>query len=62
MDQQNRISRRQLLTTGGKLAVYGAAIGIAPRFIRPARAGAPDPLAAGMIGGPTGFDRAERYQ
>jgi multiple sugar transport system substrate-binding protein len=62
MDQQNRMSRRQLLTTGGKLAVYGAAIGIAPRFIRPARAGASDALAAGMIGGPTGFDGAERYQ
>lgn len=62
MDIQNRISRRGLLTTGGKLAVYGAAIGIAPRFIRPARAGAPDALAPGMIGGPTGFDGAERYQ
>ncbi|WP_426033609.1 ABC transporter substrate-binding protein [Cypionkella sp. TWP1-2-1b2] len=56
------MSRRQLLTSGGKLAVYGAAIGIAPRFIRPARAEGADALATGMIGGTTGFPGAERYQ
>ena len=62
MFNQDRISRRNLLTSGGKLAVYGAALGIAPRFIRPARAQAADALAPGMIGGPTGFAGAERYQ
>jgi len=62
MNNDNRISRRNLLTTGGKLAVYGAAIGIAPRFIRPARAQSTEALAPGMIGGPTGFAGAERYQ
>lgn len=62
MDNQSRISRRQLLTSGGKLAVYGAAIGIAPKFIRPGRAQSTDALAPGMIGGPTGFPGAERYQ
>jgi multiple sugar transport system substrate-binding protein len=56
---QGRFSRRRFLTTGGKLAVYGAAIGIAPKFIRPAWA---QDLAPGMIGGPTGFPGAERYQ
>ena len=59
MDIKNRISRRQALQTGGKLALDGAAIGIAPRYIRPAWA---QSLAPGMIGGPTGFDGAERYQ
>ncbi|MEW9808817.1 extracellular solute-binding protein, partial [Mesorhizobium sp. ZMM04-5] len=33
-----------------------------PKFIRPGRAFAADALAPGMIGGPTGFDGAERYQ
>jgi hypothetical protein len=33
-----------------------------PVFLRPARAGASDALAPGMIGGPTGFAGAERYQ
>lgn len=54
-----RLTRRTLLQTGGKVALYGAAIGIAPRFLRPAHA---QDLAAGMIGGPTGFPGAERYQ
>lgn len=57
-----RMSRRSLLTSGGKAALYLGAIGIAPKFIRPGRAYAADALAAGMIGGPTGFDGAERYQ
>ena len=39
LDMDTRISRRGLLATGGKLALYGAAIGIAPRFIRPAAPG-----------------------
>jgi multiple sugar transport system substrate-binding protein len=58
----HRISRRQLLTSSGRLAVYGAAISFAPRFIRPGRAQSADALAPGMIGGPTGFAGAERYQ
>ncbi|RUW84471.1 sugar ABC transporter substrate-binding protein, partial [Mesorhizobium sp. M8A.F.Ca.ET.059.01.1.1] len=57
-----RISRRRLLASGGKAAVFVAATGIAPQFIRPGRAFAADALAPGMIGGPTGFDGAERYQ
>ncbi|TPL01551.1 MULTISPECIES: extracellular solute-binding protein [unclassified Mesorhizobium] len=57
-----RMSRRRLLASGGKAAVFVAATGIAPQFIRPGRAFAADALAPGMIGGPTGFDGAERYQ
>ena len=54
------ITRRQLLNRGFTYGAYGAAIGIAPRFIRPAWA--QEGLASGMIGGPTGFPGAERYQ
>ena len=57
-----RLSRRQLLASGGKAAALTAAIGIAPSFIRPGRAFAADALSPGMIGGPTGFNGAERYQ
>ncbi|MGT2467506.1 ABC transporter substrate-binding protein [Mesorhizobium atlanticum] len=62
MSQLIRMSRRGLLASGGKAAVFVAATGIAPQFIRPGRAFAADALAPGMIGGPTGFDGAERYQ
>jgi len=57
-----RMSRRSLLSTGAKAFALTAAAGIAPQFIRPGRAYAADALAAGMIGGPTGFAGAERYQ
>jgi multiple sugar transport system substrate-binding protein len=57
-----RMSRRRLLASGGKIAALTAVAGIAPKFIRPGRAYAADGLAQGMIGGPTGFDGAERYQ
>jgi multiple sugar transport system substrate-binding protein len=57
-----RMSRRRLLASGGKAVALVAAAGIAPSFIRPGRAYASDALAPGMIGGPTGFDGAERYQ
>lgn len=57
-----RMSRRQLLASGGKAAAVAVAAGIAPQFIRPGRAYAADALAPGMIGGPTGFEGAERYQ
>lgn len=36
MDINTCISRRRLLQTRGKRAIYGAAIGIAPRYSRPA--------------------------
>lgn len=57
-----RMSRRRLLAGGGKVVALTAAAGIAPQFIRPGRAFASDALATGMVGGPTGFDGAERYQ
>jgi len=57
-----RVSRRRLLASGAKVAALTAVAGIAPKFIRPGRAYAADGLAQGMIGGPTGFDGAERYQ
>lgn len=56
------VSRRRLLAAGAKTFALTAAIGIAPQFIRPGRAFAVDALAPGMIGGPTGFEGAERYQ
>ncbi|MGE3307930.1 MAG: sugar ABC transporter substrate-binding protein, partial [Rhizobiaceae bacterium] len=62
MSNMIRMSRRRLLASGGKAAALVAAVGIAPKFIRPGRAYAADALAAGMIGGPTGFEGAERYQ
>lgn len=54
-----RMTRRGLLATGAKAGLYGAGALIAPRFIGQAWA---QDLAAGMIGGPTGFAGAERYQ
>lgn len=57
-----RMSRRRLLASGGRAAALVAVAGIAPQFIRPGRAHAADALAEGMIGGPTGFPGAERYQ
>ncbi|MDE0202144.1 MAG: hypothetical protein OXK73_06900, partial [Rhodospirillaceae bacterium] len=54
-----KITRRQALKAGAAGVVLTSPIGIAPKFIRPARAAG---LAEGMTGGPTGFDGAERYQ
>ena len=54
-----RITRRQALKTGAAGLVLTSPIGIAPKYIRPARAAG---LAPGMTGGPTGFPGAERYQ
>lgn len=59
MTRRTRFTRRQLLAAGAQTAIVGGAIGIAPRWIRPAWA---SELAPGMIGGPTGFEGAERYQ
>ena len=56
------VSRRGFLPASARMAGFTAAVGIAPQFIRPGRAFAADALAPGMIGGPTGFDGAERYQ
>ncbi|MCY4406260.1 MAG: extracellular solute-binding protein, partial [Rhodospirillaceae bacterium] len=54
-----KITRRQALKAGAAGVVLTSPIGIAPKFIRPARAAG---LAEGMTGGPTGFEGAERYQ
>lgn len=62
MTEYIRMSRRRLLASAGQAAAVFAAGGIAPQFIRPGRALAADALAPGMIGGPTGFEGAERYQ
>ncbi|MEX3009586.1 extracellular solute-binding protein [Hoeflea sp. TYP-13] len=56
------ITRRDLMSKSASVAgtfALTSAIGIAPKFIRPARAGA---YAPGMTGGPTGFAGAERFQ
>ncbi len=55
----NRVTRRGLMKVGARVGLVGAGALIAPRFI--GQAWAAD-LAAGMIGGPTGFDGAEAYQ
>lgn len=62
MSTDFHVTRRSFLSNSTRLAGVTAAIGIAPQFIRPGRAFGADKLAAGMIGGPTGFDGAERYQ
>lgn len=54
----NSVSRRSFLASG----VSVGALVAAPAYFRPTRARAMDGLADGMIGGPTGFDGAERYQ
>lgn len=51
-------SRRSFLKGGAAIGTV-AAIGINPRFIRPAHA---SEYAPGMTGGPTGFPGAERFQ
>jgi multiple sugar transport system substrate-binding protein len=62
MKDRKRLSRRELLSQGGRAAIAASAVGIMPRLIRPGRAYAADALAPGMTGGPTGFAGAERYQ
>ena len=54
-----RLTRRGFLGTGARWGIVGAGALIAPRWIGQAWA---QELAAGMIGGPTGFPGAERYQ
>jgi multiple sugar transport system substrate-binding protein len=54
------ISRRRFLSTAANAGLVSAVS--APFYLRPGRARAADGLADGMVGGPTGFDGAERYQ
>ena len=54
-----RLTRRGFLGTGARWGIVGAGALIAPRWIGQAWA---QELAPGMIGGPTGFVGAERYQ
>ncbi len=55
-----KTTRRQALKTGAAGFALTAAAGIAPKYLLPrARAAG---LAPGMVGGPTGFEGAERYQ
>jgi multiple sugar transport system substrate-binding protein len=54
------VSRRRLLQGGARALAFTSAIGIAPRFLRPAFADSA--LAPGMTGGPTGFAGSERHQ
>lgn len=57
---KGRFTRRDVLSATGSTFLATSAIGIAPRYlVRPAHAAA---LAPGMIGGPTGFPGADRYQ
>ncbi len=56
----SRYSRRTALKTAAGGAALTAALGIMPRYIRPARAA--EGYASGMTGGPTGFPGAERFQ
>jgi len=55
---KTNITRRGMLKGGAAMTALGA-VGINPRFVRPAHASA---LASGMTGGPTGFPGAERFQ
>ncbi len=55
-----KVTRRDALKAGVGGAAITGALGIMPRYIRPALANTG--LAPGMTGGPTGFDGAERFQ
>ncbi|TDH34889.1 extracellular solute-binding protein [Pseudohoeflea suaedae] len=60
MNIKSAISRRRLLSTAASAGLV-TALG-APLYLRLGRARAAEGLAEGMVGGPTGFDGAERYQ
>ena len=60
MSMTTAISRRRFLSTAANAGLVGA-ISV-PFYLGPNRARAADGLAEGMVGGPTGFDGAERYQ
>ena len=59
---RSSLSRRRVLKAAGSTAAITAAVGIAPRFLTIRSAHADTGLASGMVGGPTGFPGAERYQ
>lgn len=59
MLKNTQISRRSFLTSASSAAIVGLAT---PLYLRPERARASNALKEGMIGGPTGFAGAERYQ
>ena len=59
--KQKMVTRRQALKAGAAGFALTSAVGIAPRYLFPP-AHASAHLAAGMTGGPVGFDGAERYQ
>ncbi|MCR9138621.1 MAG: extracellular solute-binding protein [Alphaproteobacteria bacterium] len=60
MSNNAHVSRRRFLT---KAAQTTALVGLAaPFYLKPGRVFAADSLAEGMVGGPTGFAGAERYQ
>jgi multiple sugar transport system substrate-binding protein len=59
MSMKKGVSRRTVMKAGAAGLAVTSAIGIAPKFINPANAAG---LGAGMTGGPTGFDGAERFQ
>lgn len=56
------LSRRRLIGHAASAGALTAAIGIAPKFLSIRSARAQAALAGGMVGGPTGFPGAERYQ
>ncbi|WP_121066015.1 extracellular solute-binding protein [Chachezhania antarctica] len=58
MTKEPQFSRRRFLST----ATQTTALVALPLYLRPDRVRAADGLADGMIGGPTGFAGAERYQ
>lgn len=59
MSIDKSISRRSVMKAGAAGLALTGAVGIAPKYIRPAFASG---LAPGMTGGPTGFEGAERFQ
>ncbi len=56
------LSRRRLIGHAASAGALTTAIGIAPKFLSIRSARAQAALAGGMVGGPTGFSGAERYQ
>lgn len=56
------VTRRKVLSGSASALALTAAVGIAPKYIRPRAALAAAGYAPGMTGGPTGFPGAENYQ